>query len=188
MPSSTSASLGFGHARGIVEAVDRAGIGRAIYFSTTSLLTILPAASKVVRQQAEDDVQASNVPWTIFRPTMIYGDPGDRNLIKLIFVGSIAGKWSRCSGRGPTCCNRCMPMTWRGAVVAALDAPAARNQAYNLGGGTALTYNELVGLVGELLGRKPPWSTSRSRFRWWPSTSRADCRSGSGSRVSKCSA
>lgn len=149
------ASLGFGHARGIVEAVDRAGIGRAIYFSTTSLLTILPAASKVVRQQAEDDVQGSTVPWTIFRPTMIYGDPGDRNLIKLI---RWIDRWKVVPvfGPGTYLLQPVHADDLARAVVAALDAPAARNQTYNLSGGTALTYNELVGLVGELLGRKPP--------------------------------
>lgn len=148
------ASLGFGHAQGVVEAAERAGVGRALYFSTTSLLTTLPAASKVVRQQAEDVVQASTVPWTIFRPTMIYGDPGDRNLIKLI---RWVDRWKVVPVFGPGT-YLLQPVHANDlalAVVAALGAPAAENQVYNLSGGTALSYNELVRLVGELLGRSP---------------------------------
>src|SRR5262249_47967900 len=78
------ASLGFGHAEGIVRAACESSVGRAVYFSTTSLFTTLPARSKAVRQRAEDAVRGSGPPWTIVRPTMIYGDPGDRNLIRLI--------------------------------------------------------------------------------------------------------
>ncbi|SIO55390.1 Nucleoside-diphosphate-sugar epimerase [Singulisphaera sp. GP187] len=148
------ASLGFGHAQAIVDAVDRAGIGRAIYFSTTSLFTTLPAATKSVRQQAEDVVRGSTVPWTIVRPTMIYGDPGDRNLIKLI---RWVDRWKVVPVFGPGT-YRLQPVhadDLAQAVVAALGCEVAAGQAYNLSGGTALSYNELVDLIGELLGRRP---------------------------------
>src|SRR5689334_18413923 len=63
-------SLGFGHSEGVVSAVRQAGIGRAVYFSTTSLFTSLPAPSREVRLQAEEVIRESSPPWTIFRPTM----------------------------------------------------------------------------------------------------------------------
>ena len=78
------ASIGFGHAPGIVNTAEKAGIKRAIFISTTALFTQLDVTSKSVRQQAEDCIKASKLEWTILRPTMIYGSPGDRNMIRLI--------------------------------------------------------------------------------------------------------
>ncbi|HEX8200491.1 MAG TPA: NAD-dependent epimerase/dehydratase family protein [Isosphaeraceae bacterium] len=147
------ASIGFGHAAGIVRAAEEAGIARAVYFSTTALFTTLPAASKAVRQQAEDAIRASPVPWTILRPTMIYGAPGDRNLIRLI---RWVDRWPVVPVFGPGT-FRLQPVhadDLARAVVAALDRGEAAGRAYNLSGGTALSYNELVHLVGELLSRR----------------------------------
>jgi len=78
------ASIGFGYAPGIVKTAEKAGIKRAIFISTTALFTQLDVTSKSVRQQAEDCIKASKLEWTILRPTMIYGSPGDRNMIRLI--------------------------------------------------------------------------------------------------------
>ena len=78
------ASIGFGHAPEIVKIVEEAGIRRAIFISTTALFTQLSVNSKSVRQHAEGCIRASNLDWTILRPTMIYGSLGDRNMIRLI--------------------------------------------------------------------------------------------------------
>lgn len=149
------ASIGFGHAEEIVNAAREVGVDQAIYFSTTSLFTTLPAASKVERLKAETVIQSSSTPWTILRPTMIYGDTGDRNLIRLI-------RWiDRCKivpvfGPGTYLVQPVHADDLAQAVVSALDSQgAARGKAYNLSGGTALSYNELVRLVGSLLGRSP---------------------------------
>lgn len=78
------ASLGFGHAPAIVAAARDAGIGRAIFVSTTAVTTALPAPAKQVRLAAEQLIRTSGLAWTILRPTMIYGAPGDRNLSRLL--------------------------------------------------------------------------------------------------------
>jgi len=78
------ASLGFGHGPTIVDAAERASIGRAVFVSTTAVTTNLPATSKRVRLAAERRIASSDLNWTIIRPTMIYGDPGDRNLSRLL--------------------------------------------------------------------------------------------------------
>jgi len=80
------ASLGFGHAPFIVAAAQQAGVGRAIFVSTTAVTTSLPAATKPVRLAAEQRIRASELDWTILRPTMIYGTPDDRNLSRLLAV------------------------------------------------------------------------------------------------------
>ena len=78
------ASLGFGHAPGIVAAARAAGIGRAVFVGTTAVRTTLPAASKAVRLAAEQAVLGGGIGATLLRPTMIYGAPGDRNLERLL--------------------------------------------------------------------------------------------------------
>jgi uncharacterized protein YbjT (DUF2867 family) len=78
------ASLGFGHASVIIGTAERAGIKRAVFLSTTAVITALPAGSKRVRLAAEESIRGSSLDWTILRPTMIYGDPGDRNLSRLL--------------------------------------------------------------------------------------------------------
>src|SRR5579871_3715109 len=80
------ASLGFGHAPAIVGAAIGAGLDRAVFVSTTAVTTALPARSKAVRLAAEQAIRSSGLKWTILRPTMIYGAPGDRNLCRLLAV------------------------------------------------------------------------------------------------------
>src|SRR5258708_5951331 len=80
----TLASLGFGHAPAIVTAAELAGLSRAVFVSTTAITTTIPARSRRIRLAAEEQVRASALDWTILRPTMIYGDPGDRNLSRLL--------------------------------------------------------------------------------------------------------
>ena len=79
-----AASLGFGHAPNIVQACEEENVKRAIFISTTAIFTNLNADSKRVRMEAEATIIASNLDWTILRPTMIYGRKGDRNMERLV--------------------------------------------------------------------------------------------------------
>ncbi len=78
------ASLGFGHAPAIVNAAENVGIRRAVFISTTAVMTRLSPASKATRLAAEETVCGSSLDWTIIRPTMIYGAPDDRNMARLL--------------------------------------------------------------------------------------------------------
>jgi nucleoside-diphosphate-sugar epimerase len=78
------ASLGFGHAPAIIAAARAAGLDRAIFISTTAVITALPAPSRRVRLAAEEMIRLGGLDWTILRPTMIYGTAGDRNMSRLL--------------------------------------------------------------------------------------------------------
>ena len=80
------ASLGFGHAPAIIAATETAQIPRAVFVSTTAVTTNLAASSRRVRLAAEQRIRESALDWTILRPTMIYGAPGDRNLSRLLVL------------------------------------------------------------------------------------------------------
>jgi uncharacterized protein YbjT (DUF2867 family) len=148
------ASLGQGHAPAIVAAAEDAGIRRAVFVSTTAIFTTLNAPSKVVRTAAEDAIRASGLDWTIIRPTMIYGAPGDRNLWRLL----------RLLRRTPI-----MPLPGGGdrlqqpvhvddlaaAIVAAVETPAAVGRCYDVAGPEALAFRDLVEQAARSVGRFP---------------------------------
>lgn len=148
------ASLGFGHAPAVVAAAEEAGVGRAVFVSTTAIFTSLPAPTKPVRLAAEEAIGASALAWTILRPTMIYGTPGDRNMARLL----------RALARLPVVP---LPGGGRGlqqpvhvddlaqAVVAALEAPAALRRAYDLAGPEPLTLAQVVHQAAAAAGRRP---------------------------------
>ncbi len=125
--------------------------------------------------QAEREIQRlcrnGGIAWTIFRPTLIH-DPGhDRN------ISAVAGFIRRFGA---------FPIVWPGAgrrqpihaddvaqaMVAALDAPCARDALFDLPGGETLTYREMVRRIFRSLGRRPvilylPLSLARIAFYLW---------------------
>lgn len=147
------ASLGFGHAPGIVAAAERAGLQRAVFVSTTAIFTKLNAPSKAVRMAAEDTIRSSSLDWTIIRPTMIYGTPGDRNMWRLL----------RQVRRFPVVA---MPGGGRHlqqpihvadlarVIVAALEAPVAVGKAYDVAGPEAQPFQAIVADAAAAVGKR----------------------------------
>ena len=92
--------------------------------------------------------------FVILRPTLVYGYGQDKNLTEIarfirIFrcfplLGAAKGL------RQPVHADDVV-----GAAVAALNAPAAVNQAYNISGGETLSYRDMVTRVFHALGRAP---------------------------------
>jgi nucleoside-diphosphate-sugar epimerase len=145
------ASMGFGHVPRVVQQLEAAGVRRAVFVGTTAIFTRLPAASRAVRLEAEQAVQASRLAWTILRPTMIYGTHRDRNISRLL-------RWLSRWPVAPVCGDGLWQPIYvedlADAVVAALDTPAAVGRAYNLAGGPpALRFSELVRVAGRAVGR-----------------------------------
>jgi nucleoside-diphosphate-sugar epimerase len=148
------ASLGFGHADVVVGALEAAGVRRAIFFSSTSLFTRLPAASKGVRQAAEDRVRRMAGNWTILRPTMIYGDAGDRNLSRMIrFVAR--SPVVPLPGGGQALVQPVHVEDLGRAAVDALASASTACRAYDLPGADAAPLRQLIDHVARELGRRP---------------------------------
>ena len=146
------ASIGFGAAPAILQACHLAGVRRAVFVSTTAIFTELNAGSKVVRKAAEEVILASGLETTILRPTMIYGTPGDRNMIRLVEwisrwpVLPVFGK-----GRSLQQPVHVTDVAW--AVVQSLESPATIQRQFNLSGAEPLTYNEVVRATAQALGQ-----------------------------------
>ena len=146
------ASLGFGHAESIIRAAETTGFSRAIFISTTSIFTSLDTPTKPIRIRAEESIKNSALEWTILRPTMIYGAPGDRNmerLIKLLTRTSIVPVPG--GGRG---LQQPVHVDDLAEVVA---AGTARHQAsfaaFDIAGPVPLTLREVIEQAGAAVGK-----------------------------------
>ena len=149
------ASLGFGHAPAIIGAAERAGIKRAVFVSTTAVTTSLEASSKQVRLAAERGIRESSLDWTILRPTMIYGDPGDRNLSRLLLLLRRAPVLPVPAGahlQQPVHAGDVAD-----AVLAAAGRPEAALHSYDVAGPEPLTFTELLRTAARAVA-------SRTRF------------------------
>lgn len=148
------ASLGFGHAPTIVSAAEDAGLRRAVFVSTTAIFTALNAGSKTVRVAAEETIQASALDWTIIRPTMIYGDPGDRNIARLLRllrktpIVPLPGDGHRL--QQPVHAGDVAD-----AIVAAVEREQAIGRAYDVAGPEPISFREVVEQSAEAVGRNP---------------------------------
>ena len=147
------ASIGFGHGPGIVRACQEAGVKRALFFSTTAVFTTLEAKTRKVRLEAEAAIKESGLDYTIFRPTMIFGTPRDRNMIRLIrFVDRFPVV--PVFGSGTALQQPVYVKDLARAVRLVLGMPITWRQDYNLSGKKPLTYNQVIDTVAELLGRR----------------------------------
>jgi uncharacterized protein YbjT (DUF2867 family) len=147
------ASIGFGHAPGVISAARRAGVTRAVFFSTTALFTQLNASSKQARVAAENEIRASGLDWTIVRPTMIYGSSRDRNIYRLIrylsrypFIPVI--------GDGTSLQQPVYVDDLANAVVNILREPETVGKAYNLPGAASLSFREMIDTISSQLDRR----------------------------------
>lgn len=147
------ASLGFGHARNIVSAAEISGVRRAVFVGTTAVYTTVNAGSRSVRLEAENEIQRSNLPYVLLRPTMIYGSSRDRNMCRLI---RYLKRWPFIPvfGDGQAKQQPVFVDDVATAIVESLGSERAVGRSYNLAGAEPLTYNLVIDTVCELTGRR----------------------------------
>ncbi len=148
------ASLGFGHADAIVSAAEEAGLRRAVFVSTTAVTTALAAPSKRVRLAAEDTIHRSALGWTIVRPTMIYGLPGDRNLSRLLQLLRRTPVVPL-PGGGKRLQQPVHVQDLAAALLSAVETTGASGLTYVVAGPEPLTFRELVLTAARAVGRSP---------------------------------
>jgi nucleoside-diphosphate-sugar epimerase len=137
------ASLGFGHAPAILGATRAAGIDRAVFISTTAVTTRLPARSRAVRLMAEEQIRESGLKWTILRPTMIYGAPGDRNLSRLLTLLPRVAVMP-VPGGGRHLQQPVHVADVANAVLSAAERPESAGTTYEIAGPEPLSFAELL--------------------------------------------
>lgn len=144
--------------------LERRGVRRIVALSSTSRYTKLdsgdPLEREVVRRLSDAEValqawaESNGVEWVVLRPTLIYGYGQDRNVTEIIRVIKKLGFFPLL-GKATGLRQPIHAEDVAQASVAALKAPAAANQAYNLSGGETLPYREMVSRIFVALGRSP---------------------------------
>ena len=138
----------------VVQACREVGIPRLVHMS--ALGARQDAATPYFRSkwEAEQAVRGSDLRWTIFRPSVIFG-PGDglstmlATALRRFPVFPVFG-----DGR-----YRLQPVAVEEVarcLVEAVDLPATIGETYELGGPEAITYDELLHRVGTAVGVRRP--------------------------------
>lgn len=147
------ASLGFGHAPNIISACEKMNVKRAIFVSTTGIFTKLNPSSKSIRLEAENLIINSDLDYTIVRPTMIYGTPGDRNMWRLVkYLRKV--RILPILGNGRYLQQPVYVKDLAEVIVKAYETSISIGKSYNISGERALTYNEVVDTTTKALGKK----------------------------------
>ena len=134
-------------------ALVEAGVTRGVFVSSAGVYTRLPSRGADAKRTAEALLAASPLDWTLLRPSMIYGRPGDRNLERLL-------RWL---ARVPL-----LPLPGAGkvlqqpvhvddlvdAILAALVRAEASRRAYDVGGPEALPLRGIVAAGAAVVGRR----------------------------------
>ncbi len=152
----------------LVQAAERAGVKRFVFFSTLGASTRSRARLMRAKAVAERAVAASPLPHTVFAPSIIYspGDPYLNLLARMSWLPVMPIPGSGAAAFQPICADDvadCVMAALPGGVAAA-TAISAR---YELAGPQILTHRQIVGVVLESLHRRrrvagvPVWLTRR---------------------------
>jgi GT2 family glycosyltransferase/nucleoside-diphosphate-sugar epimerase len=140
------------------------GVRRIVVLSSTSRFTKDDSNDPSEQLLAQQFVDAENrlrewahargIDWVILRPTLIYGMGQDKNISEIAHFIARFGFFPL-FGQGRGLRQPVHASDVAAACFAALQSPGAQNHAYNLSGGEALAYREMVSRIFGALGRPP---------------------------------
>jgi uncharacterized protein YbjT (DUF2867 family) len=136
----------------VLEAAAAAGVRRFIHMSALGARPEARARYHVTKWAAEEAVRASGLPWTIFRPSIIYGR-GDGFVSLLARMTRLPVVPVVGTGR-----QQLQPVPIEQVAEAfarAVTLSTTVKQTYEVGGADAVTMLELLDLVTRALGRRP---------------------------------
>ena len=144
---------GIEHSPAVVEAARRSGVERLVVVGSTSAHSAYAFRSGP-KLAMEKVVRSSGLPWTLVRPTMIYGSERDRNIHRLL---RFLDRWPLFPMFGPGT-NLWQPVFHEDcarAILETLKQPETVHRSYDLPGATPLTYLDLVKTAAAALGQRP---------------------------------
>lgn len=138
----------------LVEAARRNGVRRFIYLSGAGTREGQTKPWFLAKLMAERAVKESTIPYTIFRPSWVYG-PEDRSLNKFVTFARLL-PFVPVIGDGKTQVQPVFVEDLARAVAMSVDLPAACNQVYEMGGPQVLTMDEIVQTMLRAMGKRKP--------------------------------
>ena len=173
----------------VVDAAVAAGVKRFVLMSANG---VKPDGTgyQSTKFRAEQYLAASGLDWTVFRPSVVFGDPrGRMEFCSMLFQQMLkppipaplfyAGLWPSGAGR-----FRMSPVAVEDvaeAFVRALETPASVHRVFPLGGPEALEWREILRVISAAAGKRKvmvpaPVAVPRAlaalldRFPWFPVT------------------
>ena len=145
-----------GGTRNVLEAANKAGIKRYLHMSALGASADAVSGYSSSKFRAEELVRASGLPYTIFRPSLIFGRGDD-------FFGRVLRNLVSQAPIVPQIGDGSFPFrpVWVGDVASAftqaLEKAPTIGQTYDLVGPKQYTFKELLQLVTQTLGMKKPF-------------------------------
>ena len=137
---------------GMLPALVAAGVRRGVFVSSAGVHTKLVSHGADMKRAGEAALRASPIGYTILRPSMIYGTPRDRNMIRLL---RLLERWplvpSPLGGVTPQ-----QPVhvdDLASAILAALVRAEAVRGEYDVGGPEPITLRDVIRECARALGR-----------------------------------
>lgn len=140
----------------VVAEAKRAGIKRFVHMSALGAQNNAQFPYMQAKWQSEQVVKNSGIPWTIFRPSIIFG-PGDGfiNVLAKLVKNPLAPVIP-VVGEGKSKFQPVSVKEVATAYVKAIDEPKTAGQIYELGGPEIYTYEQLLDVIAGRLGKKKP--------------------------------
>jgi len=135
-------------------AAAEAGVRRLVYLSGAGTRPGQTAPWFQAKLRAENAVRESGIPFTIFRPSWVYG-PEDRSLNKFVTFARVL-PFVPVIGSGQTRVQPIHVDDLARAVATAVELPAAAGQVYEIGGPENLTMDEIVRTMLQAMGKRRP--------------------------------
>ncbi len=149
--------------RNVLDAADGAGfLGRFVYVSAIGAAPDAPSEYSRTKYGAEQVVQFARLPYTILRPSLILGRQGEfvQQMRDLVLHGGLSlpvpVPFIPVPGNGET---RFQPLAvgdLAACVVRSLEDPSTAYQLYELGGGSRVSFNEMLAVFARHLDVHKP--------------------------------
>lgn len=138
----------------LVEAAHKAGVKRFIYLSGAGAREGRTEPWFIAKAMAERAVRESGIPFTIFRPSWVYG-PEDRSLNKFVTFARLL-PIIPVIGNGQTRIRPVHVEDVARAIANSIDLDAAVNRVYEIGGPQELTMDEIITTMLQAMGKRKP--------------------------------
>ncbi len=138
----------------LVAAAKAAGVKRFVYLSGAGTRPGQTAPWFLAKLRAEKAVSESEIPFTIFRPSWVYG-PTDRTLNRFVAFARYL-PFIPVLGNGRTRVQPVFVNDLAEAVALSVEMPRAANKVYEIGGPQTLTMDEIIGTMLRVMGLRKP--------------------------------
>ena len=136
-----------------VVACLESGVEQVVLISSLRRFSRVPSASVDEVQKGEEGAIRAGIPYTILRPSMIYGPGDDRNISRLSAYLR-RRRWFPVFGSGRALQQPVYVEDVVDGILATLQNPCAIGKCYALAGAQALTYDHLIDAVGAAAGAR----------------------------------